>query len=146
MRKEPDILSRRLTLPSGEKVSVDLNHPVYRFPGNPLLSARDVNEKWTDPGLQVTTVHNAGAASYDGETIMLFRSHLRNGMSVLGIARSANGMDKWRVDARPALLPAREEDAFAPGTDKNALIEAESGGVEDPRITQIGDTILNGFN
>ncbi|MFC1679611.1 glycosidase [Elusimicrobiota bacterium] len=142
MNREPDILSRRLTLMSGQNVSVDLNHPVHRFPGNPLLSALDVNKEWADPGLRVTTVHNAGAASYGGETIMLFRSHLRSGMSVLGIARSADGMDKWRVDARPALLPAREEDTFAPGTDKHALIEAESGGVEDPRITRLGDTYL----
>jgi predicted GH43/DUF377 family glycosyl hydrolase len=38
------------------------------------------------------------------------------------------------------MVPATAEDAFAPGTDPKALIENESGGVEDPRITQIGDT------
>ncbi|MGZ4863448.1 MAG: glycoside hydrolase family 130 protein [Halobacteriota archaeon] len=119
---------------------VDLNCPVARFPDNPVLTADDVNEIWQDPGLQVTTVHNAGIALHDGDTVMLFRSHLRCGMSVLGIARSSNGVDGWRVEPRPAMVPANEGDAFAPGTDTRALIENESGGVEDPRITQIGDT------
>jgi predicted GH43/DUF377 family glycosyl hydrolase len=119
---------------------VDLNCPVARFPGNPVLTANEVNQVWQDPGLHVTTVHNAGIAMHDGNTVMLFRSHLRCGMSVLGIARSSNGVDGWRVEPRPAMVPATEGDAFAPGTDAKALIENESGGVEDPRITQIGDT------
>jgi predicted GH43/DUF377 family glycosyl hydrolase len=122
------------------RVIVDLNHPVARFPDNPVLTAKDVNQVWRDPGLQVTTVHNAGIALHGGDTVMLFRSHLRCGMSVLGVARSSNGIDGWRVEPRPAMTPAAEGDAFAPGTDAKALIENESGGVEDPRITQIGDT------
>ncbi|MGZ4908861.1 MAG: glycoside hydrolase family 130 protein [Halobacteriota archaeon] len=121
-------------------VVVDLNSPVARFPGNPVLTPKDVNQAWQDPGLQVTTVHNAGIALHGGDTVMLFRSHLRCGMSVLGVARSSNGVDGWRVEPRPAMTPAAEGDAFAPGTDVGALIENESGGVEDPRITQIGDT------
>jgi predicted GH43/DUF377 family glycosyl hydrolase len=121
-------------------IIVDLNCPVARFPDNPVLTADDVNQIWQDPGLQVTTVHNAGIALHDGDTVMLFRSHLRCGMSVLGIARSSNGVDGWRVEPRPAMVPAHEGDAFAPGTDTKALIENESGGVEDPRVTQIGDT------
>ncbi len=85
---------------------VDLNCPVARFPDNPVLTADDVNQIWQDPGLQVTTVHNAGIALHDGDTVMLFRSHLRCGMSVLGIARSSNGVDGWRVEPRPAMVPA----------------------------------------
>jgi len=121
------------------RVIVDLNCPVARFPHNPVLTAREVNQVWQDPGLQVSTVHNAGIALHGGDTVMLFRSNLRCGMSVLGIARSSNGVDGWRVEPRPAMAPAAEGDAFAPGTDVKALIENESGGVEDPRITQIGD-------
>jgi predicted GH43/DUF377 family glycosyl hydrolase len=119
---------------------VDLNNPVARFPLNPILTAEEVNEVWTDPGLQVVTAHNAGIALYQDDTVMLFRSHLRCGRSVLGLARSRNGIDGWRVDPAPAMVPATPEDPFGEGVDRQALIENESGGVEDPRITQIGDT------
>ena len=123
------------------RVIVDLNCPVARFPHNPVLTAKEVNQVWQDPRVQVTTVHNAGIALHGGDTVMPFRSHLRCGMSLyLGVARSSNGFDGWRVEPRPAMVPAAEGDAFAPGTDASALIENESGGVEDPRITQIGDT------
>ena len=73
---------------------------------------------------------------------MLFRSHLRSGLSVLGIARSKNGIDNWRVDPKPAMLPAGDYDTFADRVDKKTLIENESGGVEDPRITKIDGTYL----
>lgn len=122
------------------RVTVDLNCPVARFPDNPVLTAKEVNQVWQDPGLQVTTVHNAGIALHGGDTVMLFRSHLRCGKSVLGVARSSNGVDGWRVEPGPAIAPAVEGDTFAPGTDARALIENEAGGVEDARITQIGDT------
>jgi len=69
---------------------------------------------------------------------MLFRSHLRCGVSVLGVARSSNGVDGWRVESQPAMTPATASDVFAAGTDAKALIDNESGSVEDPRITQIG--------
>lgn len=133
------MISKEVTL-KGHRMIVDLNCPVARFPHNPVLTAKEVNQVWQDPGLQVTTVHNAGIALHGGDTVMLFRSHLRCGISVLGVARSSNGVDGWCVEARPAMAPAGERDAFAPGTDAMALIENESGGVEDPRITQIGDT------
>jgi predicted GH43/DUF377 family glycosyl hydrolase len=123
-----------------QRAVVDLNNPVARFHLNPILTARDVNRVWTEPGLQVTTVHNAGIALFQSETVMLFRSHLRCGMSVLGIARSADGIDGWRVDPVPAMLPASLQDSFAPGVDRDAVVDDESGGVEDPRISQVGDT------
>ena len=122
------------------RVIVDLNRPVVRFSHNPVLTAKEVNQVWQEPGLQVATVHNAGIALHDGDTVMLFRSHLRCGKSVLGVARSSNGVDGWCVEQGPAMAPAVEGDAFAPGTDARTIIENESGGVEDPRITQIGDT------
>jgi predicted GH43/DUF377 family glycosyl hydrolase len=137
--KEDAMLKKEVVI-KDHHAMVDLNDPVARFPSNPILTAKEVNLVWTEPGLQVTTAHNAGIALYKGDTLMLFRSHLRCGMSVLGLARSTNGIDGWRVDPTPAILPATAQDSFAPGTDQKALIENESGGVEDPRITQIGDT------
>jgi predicted GH43/DUF377 family glycosyl hydrolase len=125
----------------GVKYSIDLNNPVARYI-NPILTASDVNKVWTDPALQVMTVHNAGVNIYHNKTIMLFRSHLRCGVSVIGKGSSQNGLGDWVVDPKPALLPATENDTFAEGADKARLIENESGGVEDPRITKIDDTYL----
>jgi predicted GH43/DUF377 family glycosyl hydrolase len=85
----------------------------------------------------VVTVHNAGVARHAGETIMLFRSHLRCGRSVVGIARSADGLGAWRIDPLPALAPATGHDHFAPGVEPAAQRRIEAGGVEDPRITPL---------
>lgn len=130
---------RSLDFSNGQLTTVDLNQPVARFPGNPILTARDVNQIWQDPALQVMTVHNAGITTLGDETLMLFRSHLRCGKSVLGLARSKNGIDGWQIDPTPVFKPATAQDAFADGTDPPTLIENEAGGVEDARISQIGD-------
>ncbi|MES2873100.1 MAG: glycosidase [Bacteroidota bacterium] len=116
--------------------------PVIRYFNNPIVTISDVNKVWVDPQLQTITVHNAGITEFGGEIIMLFRSHLRNGVSVLGIARSKNGLDNWRVDKRPVLLPCTKDDQFAQGTDVNQLIENEQGGLEDARITKIDNTYV----
>jgi predicted GH43/DUF377 family glycosyl hydrolase len=71
---------------------------------------------------------------------MLFRSHLRNGISVIGKAISDNGLSDWRVSPVPFMQPCNPDDVFAEGTDPEELIENEAGGVEDPRITLLGDT------
>ncbi len=119
--------------------TINLCNPLQRYTGNPILNAGAVNKVWTDPKLQVITVHNAGITEYNDEVIMLFRSHLRNGMSILGIARSKSGLDNWRVDKTPAMIPCTKNDNFGEGVDIDELIENEQGGVEDPRISKIGD-------
>ena len=121
--------------------TVTLDAPVLRHPGNPILTARDVNAVWADPGLQVVTAHNAGVAVIDGVTTMVFRSHLRCGMSVLGRARSADGVGGWVVSARPVMVPATPLDAYGPRADQPAIIEMESGGLEDARLNPVGATI-----
>jgi predicted GH43/DUF377 family glycosyl hydrolase len=118
--------------------TINLNNPVQRYSGNPILKAVQVNKVWTDPKLQVITVHNAGITVYNDQVIMLFRSHLRNGMSILGIARSKNGLENWSIDKKPAMLPCTISDDFADRVDKEELIKNEHGGVEDPRISKIG--------
>ncbi|MHC4446700.1 MAG: glycoside hydrolase family 130 protein [Planctomycetota bacterium] len=125
--------------PNAEAIGrLDVARPVLRFAGNPILTAHDVNAAWADPGLAVSTVHNAGIAEHEGEVVMLFRSHLRTGVSVLGLARSADGLRGWRVADEPAMLPARADDLFAEGVDRAKLVQNETGGIEDPRITRIG--------
>ena len=134
-----DLCQRTVSLGPGPSVTVDLNRPVVRFPDNPILTAREVNAVWQDPALQVTTVHNAGVVRRSDETLLLFRAHLRSGLSVLGLARSPNGVRNWRLSPEPALKPATAADLFAEGVDREALIENEGGGVEDPRIMDMGD-------
>ena len=124
--------------PAAGARGVDPICPVARFAGNPILTCHDVNRVWGSPALKVATVHNAGIAEFEGRVVMLFRSHLRDGTSLLGLARSDDGIHDWRVDPLPAMLPCREGDLFAEGSDPASLIENESGGVEDPRITRIG--------
>lgn len=119
-----------------------LTNPVIRYENNPVLTCSDVNKVWVEPQLQTITVHNAGITEFKDHVIMLFRSHLRNGISVLGIARSRNGLNRWEVDNKPALLPCSSDDLFAEGADIEKLVENEQGGLEDARISKVGDTYL----
>lgn len=119
---------------------LSLNKPVQRHTNNPILNAHEVNKVWTDPRHQVITVHNAGITLFEDDVVMLFRSHLRNGISVIGMAKSKDGIINWKVDHKPFLFPCNEKDDFAPGSNIEMLIENEAGGVEDPRISKIDDT------
>jgi len=89
---------------------------VTRYEGNPILTKNDVP-------YPVETVHNAGMTKHNGKYIMLFRSHLRNGRSIIGIAKSDNGYN-FIVDPEPFITPATE----------GIFAEYEESGVEDPRI------------
>ncbi|MCD4731187.1 MAG: hypothetical protein K8R74_11325 [Bacteroidales bacterium] len=119
---------------------LSLNEPVHRYEHNPILNTHDVNKVWTDPGQRVVTVHNAGITVFNEDVLMLFRSHLRNGISVIGIAKSKNGINDWIVSEQPVLVPCNENDVFVPRSNIKELIENEAGGVEDPRISKIGET------
>lgn len=59
----------------------------------------------------------------DGTTLLLCRVEDRRGLSHLCAARSENGIDGWRIDQEPTLLP----------DPKN--FPEELWGIEDPRIT-----------
>ncbi|HEX9164611.1 MAG TPA: hypothetical protein VF862_01775 [Gemmatimonadales bacterium] len=88
-----------------------------RHERNPILTAAD----WPYPA---HTVFNPGATRLaDGTTLLLCRVEDRRGHSHLCAARSANGIDGWRIDAAPTLRP-----------DPEAHPE-ELWGIEDPRIT-----------
>lgn len=130
---------------NGFKGRVSINEPVLRYPGNPILTSHEVNEVWgTDGRLYTYTVHNAGMAEVTGangksQTIMLFRSHIADGRSVIGKAVSDNGLNNWMVDPSAFLLPATENDIYAEGVDIDAVIESEAGGVEDIRVNSVGN-------
>ncbi|CFW96737.1 Mannoside phosphorylase [Syntrophomonas zehnderi OL-4] len=129
---------------NGFEGTVTINEPVLRYPGNPILTCHDVNEIWgNDARLYTYTVHNAGMAEVTGvhgqkQIIMLFRSHIADGRSLIGKAVSDNGLDGWKVDPQPFLLPATGNDLFAAGIDIASIIESEAGGVEDVRVNPVG--------
>lgn len=131
---------RTISTGTGTEFPVDLKCPVIRYAGNPILSPSDVNKVWTNPSLSVMTVHNAGVVTTGKESVMIFRSHLRCGISVLGVARSVDGLSNWRIDPEPFMRPATKRDLFAEKTSPADIIESEQGGVEDPRIQQFGET------
>jgi len=84
---------------------------------NPVLTAAD----WPYP---IHSVFNPGAALLpDGTTLLLCRVEDRRGLSHLCAARSANGLDHWRIDPQPTLAPDPEH------------YPEELWGIEDPRIS-----------
>jgi predicted GH43/DUF377 family glycosyl hydrolase len=95
------------------------DHPLFtRHSANPLLSRRD----WP---YTINSVFNAAAVRLEnGETLLLCRVEDRRGLSHLCAARSKNGVDGWRIDAEPTLLPSPSH-------------PEEIWGIEDPRITYI---------
>ncbi|MEV8511726.1 hypothetical protein [Dactylosporangium sp. NPDC051484] len=133
-------MTREVEFGDGTAGVVSLDTPVLRHPANPILTAHRVNEVWREPHLRVTTVHNAGAAVLADRTVLLFRSHLRCGISVLGLATSEDGIGGWAVRPRPVLSPATKGDLYADGLDWRDIAEVESGGVEDARINPVEDT------
>ncbi len=97
---------------------------VKRYEKNPILTKDDVP-------YPVETVHNAGVVKYDGKHVMLFRSHRRNGRSIIGLAESNNGLD-FTVRPEPFLVPETA----------GAFAEYEEFGVEDCRICEIDGEYL----
>ena len=94
---------------------------VKRYSGNPILTKDDVP-------YSVETVHNAAVVKYKDKYIMLFRSHKRNGRSIIGIAESEDGFN-FNVRPKPFLTPG-----------KNGIFSTyEEFGVEDPRICKLED-------
>jgi predicted GH43/DUF377 family glycosyl hydrolase len=86
---------------------------------NPILTAAD----WPYP---INSVFNAGATLLlDGTTLLLCRVEDRRGLSHFCAARSANGIDGWKIDQQPTLLPDPEN------------FPEELWGIEDPRITYV---------
>ena len=90
-----------------------------RYKLNPILTAAD----WPYP---VNSVFNPGATLLpDGTTLLLCRVEGRRGHSHFCVARSANGIDNWKIDSRPTLLADPER------------FPEELWGIEDPRISYV---------
>jgi predicted GH43/DUF377 family glycosyl hydrolase len=92
---------------------------VNRYQNNPILTKKDVP-------YPVATVHNAGVIKHQDDYIMLFRSHLYNGRSIIGKAVSKDGYD-FKVDIKPFIEPAKD----------GIFADFEEYGVEDLRINPL---------
>ena len=93
-----------------------------RYEGNPILTAA----KWPRT---VNAVFNPGVAQLGGETLLLARVEDRRGISHLGVARSTDGLTNWAIDHDGDMLP-------------DLASHTEEFGIEDARITQVGDEYL----
>ncbi len=93
-----------------------------RHGSNPILTAA----QWPHT---VNAVFNPGVTDLAGETLLLARVEDRTGLSHFGVARSADGVNDWVIETERAMLPevARDSEQF---------------GIEDPRITRIGEDYM----
>jgi predicted GH43/DUF377 family glycosyl hydrolase len=91
----------------------------HRNPRNPIIQARDIPQ-------MVNAVFNPGATVFDGRTLLLLRVEHRTGLSSLVVAMSDDGVSNWEIERIRGLTP------------DTATFE-ERWGVEDPRITKVGD-------
>ncbi|MEA2536078.1 MAG: beta,4-mannooligosaccharide/beta,4-mannosyl-N-acetylglucosamine phosphorylase [Chloroflexota bacterium] len=87
-----------------------------RAAGNPILTTAAL------PYI-ANTVFNPGAARVGDEVLLLVRVEDRRGISLLHVARSADGVSDWRFDPTPLLTPDPEQHP------------EEIWGCEDPRLT-----------
>ena len=90
----------------------------HRFSGNPIIQASDFP-------YMMNAVLNPGATTLDGKTLLLLRVEDRTGLSSLAVATSDDGLTGWEIDRERFLEPLL--DGFE-----------EHWGIEDPRITKVG--------
>ena len=90
-----------------------------RSKANPIIKPSDLP-------FNVNGIYNPGVALVDGEVVLLLRIENRRGISALHVARSANGVDGWRIERKALLEPRLAEYPY------------ERWGCEDPRVTQVG--------
>lgn len=92
-----------------------------RHTNNPILTISN----WPYPA---NSVFNAGVTMLpNGETLLLVRVEDRRGISHLTAARSTDGISHWHIDPTPTFTPDLEH------------YPEELWGIEDPRITWLGD-------
>ncbi len=89
-----------------------------RHPNNPIITVDHLP-------YPANSVFNAGVTEFEGETLLLMRVEDRRGFSHLTVARSPDGVNNWRIDPEPTLMPDPVEHP------------EEIWGIEDPRITYI---------
>jgi predicted GH43/DUF377 family glycosyl hydrolase len=94
---------------------------VDRYDSNPIITAQDI-------AFPCNTVFNAGAVKHNGFYLLLLRVEGLEGKSALYLAKSKDGFS-FNIQEKPLLWPSDEE----------PFKTYEELGVEDPRITKMGD-------
>jgi len=111
-----------------------------RHDNNPIIEPREGNS-W-----ESKATFNPGVIFLDGGAHILYRAIGDNDMSVLGYARAGDGVTIDERSDEPVFVPKHKSDARADGLASGAPLAYNSGGgwnggVEDPRLTRIGDRI-----
>lgn len=96
------------------------NEILIRHKRNPVLTPANLP-------YHADAVLNPGVAEMDDEVVLLLRIEDRRGISEIRTARSANGVDNWRIADKPLLEPDLADYPF------------EEWGCEDARATKVGD-------
>jgi predicted GH43/DUF377 family glycosyl hydrolase len=110
-------------------MNTDPRELFQRHEANPLITAADFPR-------MVNATFNAAAVEFERQTLLLLRVEERTGLSHLAVATSADGRANWTFDRDRVMLP--ELDRFE-----------EHWGIEDPRITRVGDEyfiVYTGFS
>ncbi len=100
-----------------------------RYSGNPILTAHDIP-------IMTNAVFNPGAVQIGDTTLLLVRIEDRTGLSRFAVATSPDGLTGWKIDLDAGLIP--DLDRYE-----------EHWGIEDPRITRIGElyhVVYTGFS
>jgi predicted GH43/DUF377 family glycosyl hydrolase len=95
---------------------------VKKYKKNPIIIKDDIPFK-------VNSVFNPGAVKFNDKYLLLCRVEMPNGRSSFVLAESDDGVD-FKVENKPCLTPE----------DHKECIEYVQWGIEDPRITPVGDT------
>ncbi len=94
---------------------------IKKYKKNPIITKDDVPFK-------VNSIFNPGAVKYEDKYLLLCRVEMPNGRSSFVLAESINGYD-FKVAGKPCLTPEDHKDCY----------EYVQWGIEDSRITQVGD-------
>ncbi len=98
-----------------------LMNKIKKYDGNPLLTKDNVP-------FRVNSIFNAGAVKIKDRYLLLCRTEMPDGRSALTMAESSDGIN-FIVSDKPCLTPQHHKCCY----------EYVEWGIEDPRITSIGD-------
>jgi predicted GH43/DUF377 family glycosyl hydrolase len=95
---------------------------IIKYAGNPIITKSDVPFK-------VNSIFNPGAVKFNNKYLLFCRIEMPNGRSAFVKAVSDDGIS-FNVDDHPTLLPEDHKECF----------KYVEWGIEDSRITQIGES------
>lgn len=112
--KEHDTLIQRKNnpLPSSKGIFERYEHPIITAAHAPVHWRYDLNEKTNPYALErigINAAFNAGAIKWNGKYILAVRVEGYDRKSFFALAESQNGVDNFKFQDRPMLVPQNEE-------------------------------------